>query len=106
MPKRSSFPIIVKRGAVKVRIYRAKNRDGWLSQVTDYVSGRRKLRSFADLRAARTEAQRLATHLANGELDALKLTAGDRAAYVRARQHLEPSGAALELATSVYARAV
>jgi len=105
MSEKVRFPIIVKRPGVKVKIYRVSNRAGFLYQVTDYSGGSRRLRSFADLTAASTEAELIATKMANGETEALKLTSADRAALVRANDHLKPTGTPLEVATSIYARA-
>ena len=46
--------------------------------------------SFSSLDAARFEARRIATAIANGEADVLKLTSGDRANYLHAIAALRP----------------
>jgi integrase len=106
MRSKPRFPLVIKQGTHRVKIYRVANRGGCLYQVTDYTTGRRRLRSFADLEAAKVEAGNIVTKLSNGETEALKLTSADRAAYVRGLDHLKPTGASLELATSAYARAI
>jgi integrase len=56
--------------------------------VAYYVGTKRVRRKFSDLAKARREAEMVAIKLANGETEALKLTGGDRADYVRAMQKL------------------
>ena len=54
-----------------------------------YYAGTKRVRQkFSDLAKARREAELIAVKLANGETEALKLTGGDRADYVRAMQKL------------------
>ncbi len=56
--------------------------------VAYYHGTKRVRRKFSDLEVARREAQLIALKLANGETEALKLTGGDRADYIRAMQKL------------------
>jgi integrase len=56
--------------------------------VAYYAGTKRVRRKFSDLAKARREAELIAVKLANGETEALKLTGGDRADYVRAMQKL------------------
>lgn len=70
-----------------------------------YYSGSKRVRQkFSDLAKARKEAELIAIKLANGETEALKLTGGDRADYVRAMQKLREwkSDADLNLAITDY----
>ncbi|MFZ0828831.1 MAG: site-specific integrase [Verrucomicrobiia bacterium] len=54
-----------------------------------YYQGTKRVRQkFSDLAKAKREAELIAVKLANGETEALKLTGGDRADYVRAMQKL------------------
>ena len=54
-----------------------------------YYQGTKRVRQkFSDLAKARREAQLITIKLANGETEALKLTGGDRADYIRAMQKL------------------
>lgn len=56
--------------------------------VAHYQGTRRVRQKFSDLAKARREAELIAVKLANGETEALKLTGGDRADYIRAMQKL------------------
>ena len=56
--------------------------------VAYYVGTQRVRRKFSDLAKARREAELIAIKLANGETEALKLTGGDHADYVRAMEKL------------------
>jgi integrase len=111
MKAKTTFPLPIKRGSVTVKIYRTESKSteskkGYVSfQLADYSSGKRKVRTFADLDEARREAEFIATKAANGEAAILELTSADRAAYVRSKQVLEPTGAALEVAAAHYAEA-
>ena len=72
--------------------------------VAYYAGTKRVRRKFSDLAKARREAEMVAIKLANGETEALKLTGGDRADYVRAMQKLREwkSGVDLNLAVTDY----
>jgi integrase len=70
-----------------------------------YYQGTKRVRQkFSDLAKARREAELIAVKLANGETEALKLTGGDRADYVRAMQKLREwkPGVDLNLAITDY----
>jgi integrase len=74
-----------------------------------YYSGSKRVRQkFSDLAKARREAGIAAIKLANGEAEALKLTGGDRADYIRAMQKLREwkPDADLNLAMTDYVAAV
>jgi integrase len=74
-----------------------------------YYAGAKRVRlKFSDLAKARREAELIAVKLTNGETEALKLTGGDRADYVRAMQKLREwkSGVDLNLAVTDYVAAV
>ena len=62
------FPLEIRAGSVRVKIYRTESRGYPLFQVADFSEGRRKLRGFADLTEAKAEAERIATRLATGEV--------------------------------------
>ena len=72
--------------------------------VAYYAGTKRVRRKFSDLAKARREAELIAIKLANGETEALKLTGGDRADYVRAMQKLREwkPGVDLNLAITDY----
>ena len=70
-----------------------------------YYAGTKRVRQkFSDLAKARREAELIAVKLANGETEALKLTGGDRADYIRAMQKLREwkPGVDLNLAVTDY----
>jgi integrase len=105
----SSKPILVKRGQVTLRITEGVNRvgDKFYPQFTfAYLSGGiRTKRRFASLEEAKSEAERVAARLANGDLEALQLSSTDRLSYVEALRHLQPFKLPLHLATAEYAKA-
>lgn len=76
--------------------------------VAYYAGTKRVRRKFSDPAKARREAEMVAMKLANGEAEALKLTGGDRADYVRAMQKLRAwkPGVDLNLAVTDYVAAV
>jgi len=98
--RRKKKQIRVTEGNVSVTIYRVKNRKKPLFQICDYTSGRRKLISCAEEKIARKKARKIAIDLANGETAVFKMSAKDRAVYVRAVQLLKPSKKPLELAAA------
>jgi integrase len=74
-----------------------------------YYAGTKRVRQkFSDLAKARREAELIAVKLTNGETEALKLTGGDRADYVRAMQKLHEwkPGVDLNLAVTDYVAVV
>jgi integrase len=72
--------------------------------VAHYQGTKRVRQKFSDLAKARREAELIAVKLANGETEALKLTGGDRADYIRAMQKLREwkPGVDLNLAVTDY----
>jgi hypothetical protein len=103
-------PVEVKRGNVTVKIYTGTNRvaDKVYPQFTlvYYHGDQRKKLRFADMRKAKREAELVATKLANGENEVLRLSSVDRSVYVQALEHLRPLGAPLNLAVLEYVSAV
>jgi integrase len=72
-PARVRFPIIVKRGSVQVKVYRAKHANtakGSVYVVAWHVGGTRKLKQFTSAAKAEAEAILKAEQLAAGRLDA------------------------------------
>lgn len=109
--KGNGKPQVVKVGNVGVRIYhRTKlHRESGVGydiyEVADYTSGVRRLRSFSVKSEALAEAQKIARQLSTGEATAATLTNSQAASFGRATEILRPSGARLEVAASVYAKA-
>lgn len=104
--KSQSFPLLIKRGSVTVKIYRGVA-DGYESFTVAYHDGqKRKRQVFADLAKAKREADSVATKLCSGQIDVLNLTSQDRADFVHARAALEPAKVSLVVAAQEYADAV
>ena len=97
MSKRK-FPIVVKRGSVRVKIYFTPSNGCDAYTITYYFGGKRVRKTFADLKRAEFEAETIANRICAGELNVLTLTSEDRTAYVRAMEMLKPSGTPLEMA--------
>ena len=106
----SRKPIEIKRGSASVKIYTGTNRvgDKVYPQFTlvYYDGSQRKKARFADLGEAKREGELVATKLANGENDVLRLTSTDRAIYVQAVAHLRSLDVPLNVAVLEYASAV
>ena len=94
---------VIKQGSIAIPIYATTNRiyrrnpttglkelKGQHPQftLTYYEGSRRVKRKFSDLVSARHEAELVATKLANGEIEILKLKGTDRADYVHAMRHM------------------
>ena len=97
MSKRT-FPIVVKRGSVRVKIYFTPSNGCDAYTIAYYFGGKRVRKTFADLKRAELEAETIANRICAGELNVLTLTSKDRTAYVRAMEMLKPSGTPLEMA--------
>ena len=99
------FPITVKKGHATVKVYKVKNR--LLANYTvSYVDGDgRKRKTFADLEKAKEEASNVADNLNKGDLEALKLTGGDKQIYTRACDAIRDTGIPLLSAAHEFARA-
>jgi site-specific recombinase XerD len=99
-------PIVVRVGAVTVKIYRVRPAGKPEAfQVADFSTGRRRLREFADENEARGEAARIATLLGQGQVKAASLIGGEVESYGRAMALLGPSGVSLEVAVDTFAEA-
>src|SRR6266480_2811411 len=69
------FPITIKKGHAVVKIYAVRNREttNYTVAYMNAASGRKR-KTFADLELAKREAHNIAADLADGDLEALKLT--------------------------------
>lgn len=115
--KRKKRPIVVHAGSARVLIYRrpfrvrvgGRQRLYQRFTVTYYQpDGDKRLRmrqSFSSLDDARFEARRIASAIASGEADVLKLTSGDRVSYVQAIDALRPLKIPLHIAIAEYIEA-
>src|SRR5436309_15479459 len=102
---KEKFPIIVRKGHASVKIYEVKNRDrvNYTVSYMTAVNGRVR-KTFADLELAKREANNIALNLAEGDLEALKLTGSDKQIYVEAKQVLKRSGIPLHSVAHAVAR--
>jgi hypothetical protein len=103
---KATFPIVVKRGSVIVKIYKTPTRGFDAYTACHYQDGKRKRTLLADLQLARTEAETIATRLGNTEADVLTLTSADRAEYLLARKVLDPLRISIAAAANLVAEAV
>lgn len=99
------FPITVRRGNVRVKVYLTPTHGCDAYTVAYYFGGKRQRRTFADLDLAKQEAEIVATRVSAGELDVLSLTSDDRTAYVRSMALLKPTGTPLEMAVMQFTEA-
>ena len=99
------FPMTVKRGNVRVKIYSTPTNGCDSFTVAYYFAGKRQRRTFADLELAKQEAEIAATKICAGELDVLSLTSADRTSYVRSLEMLKPLGTPLEMAVMQFVEA-
>ena len=101
----NGFPMTIKKGHAVVKIYRVKNRD-LVNYCVSYVSATgRQRRNFADLDLAKREAGNIAQTLADGDLEALKLTGAERQIYVEAERAIAGTGLPLHSVAHEFARA-
>jgi integrase len=102
-------PETVSVGNVTVKIYRRarviNSKKYQTFEVSDYTTGVRRLRSFADHGDARDEALRIARQVATGETTAATMRNSEAASFGRAVELLRPTGVSLELAAAHFAEA-
>ncbi|HAO79446.1 MAG TPA: hypothetical protein DCQ92_10815 [Verrucomicrobia subdivision 3 bacterium] len=103
--KKIGFPVTVKRGSVAVKIYCTPTHGCDSFTLSYYQDGVRKRPTFPSLQLAKDEANAVVNRLGNSDSDVLTLTSADRAAYLRARQLLDPFGLAIETAAAQVADA-
>ena len=101
--KEKEFPITVKSGSSRVKIYRDARPDkSTYYRVTYYLGGKRRVQIFADLDAARREASVQAAQISRGDVDAMQLTGKDRLIYGRALEAVRNYGIPLDAAAIEY----
>jgi integrase len=103
--KGDEFPITVKKGHARVKIYKVKNRDTVNYCVTFISPDGRQRRNFADLDLAKDEADNIAKKLADGDLQALKLTGREKEIFVEAQRAIAATGLPLHSVAHEFARA-
>ena len=99
------FPLIIKNGSASVKIYRQLNRGKELFTLAYIGANGRQRENYMDLEKAKREAHARAVSLAQGDLEALRLTGRDKQLYVAACEALRPTGISLDVAAREFARA-
>ena len=99
------FPLTVKRGSAVVKIYRTPSKGCDSYTLSFWVNHERKRRTCADLEAAKTEAEQIATHLAAGEVEVAKISSADSACYLRAKQLADSVNLPLETLAAQFVEA-
>jgi integrase len=99
------FPLIVKKRNAMVKIYEVKNRNAVNYCVAYIGPDGRQRRNFADLEEAKAEAANVAEKLADGDLQALKLTGREKEIYVEAERAIAATGLPLHSVAHEFARA-
>jgi integrase len=102
---RNRFPITVEKGHATVRIYRVKNRRTTNYTVAYISPTGRQRRTFANLDLAKREANNVAQRLADGDIEALKLTGREKQIYVEAERAIAATGLPLHSVAAEFARA-
>ncbi len=105
------FPITVRSGSAAVKIYRVRNgkaRNG--EEYTVYTvafsaGGKRQLRKFSDLKAAKSEAQRRVIALGNSDGMVAALSSADAADLVCLKEKIGPLGITLQGAADIICEA-
>jgi integrase len=103
--RRDKFPITVKKGHAIVKIYEVKNRKRKIFTVTYLSTAGRQRRTFSNLDLARREAGIIAQNLADGDMEALKLTGEQKQIYVEAERAIAGTGLPLHSVAHEFARA-
>ncbi len=103
--KKNTFPLVVKRGSVSVKIYRTPSNGCDSYTISYYQDGVRKRPTYPTFQAAKDEANIVVNRLGNADADVLTLTSADRSAYLRARQLLDPIGAHIENVAAEFVQA-
>jgi integrase len=98
-----TFPFVVSKGSVSVKIYRTPSHNCESFTLSYYQDGKRKRPTFPTFDQAKAEADLVVRKLASCNIDVLTLASADSAAYQRARHLLDPLGVSIEVAAAEYA---
>ena len=102
---KDTFPLTITKGSASVKIYRMKNRGKVMFTLTHIGASGRVRENFMELDEAKREAHTRAAMLAQGDLEALKLTGRERQIFVAAAEALLPTGITLDIAAREFATA-
>jgi hypothetical protein len=97
--------MIIQKAHATVKIYRVKDRKGFNYTVAYSKPSGRIKKTFADPKQAKREANKIVQSLADGDLEALKLTGQERQIYVEAERAITPTGLPLHSVAHEFARA-
>ena len=101
-----TFPVVIQKGSVQVKIYRCMNK-GRVDYFVSYYLGRMRKRTvFSDFEKAKKEARFVAGKLDKQEGLVLELSPNDRLDYKAARFYLDPLGVSVQSAAMEYAEAM
>jgi integrase len=103
--KNEKFPLEVKAGGVRVKIYRVVEPGRERFTLAYHDGSVRKLKQFSDFASARREAKTVAETLNAGRGAALELSGADRDAYLAAVRQLKPLDVPLNVAVAEYVKA-
>lgn len=90
--KAGTWPKEVRCGSVTIKIYQIIRRGEPLYCVTHYLDNRRNRKNFANPEEAETEAQRIASTIANREQEVLEIGRDDWRLYTLAVSALKETG--------------
>src|SRR5262245_20349192 len=102
---KDKFPVTVKKGHASVKIYKVRNRSKTNYCVSYIGATGRQRRNFANLDLAKREAANIAQNLADGDMEALKLTGEQKQIYVAAERAIAGTGLPLHSVAHEFARA-
>ena len=100
--KTETFPLIIKKGHNHVKIYEGENRGKPLYTLSYLTASGRKRENFSDLDAAKRTAHSRVATLAQGDMEALRLTGRERQLYVAASEAVAPTGISLDIAARTF----
>jgi integrase len=109
-PKRGEKFEVATAGNVTVKLYRRrrptiKGKERWVYEVADRTVAGRRMLGFSDLEKARAKAKKIADQLSSGDAAAAAMTNGQAESWGRSVELIRPTGASLEVAADVYAKA-
>jgi integrase len=102
-----TFPVVVKTGAIGIKIYQSKNAKGYTSFAISYKVGSepRKVKIFSDYADAHAEAKNIGEKILAGQIEVTQLTGKDRLTYGHALEALGSTKVPLDLAAKEFAAA-
>jgi integrase len=103
--KRRTWPLEIKSGGVRVKIYKTVDRNYERFTVAYHEGARRRLKQFADEAKARREAKLVAERLNAGQGEILSLSGKDRDSFQHAKYKLKALGIPLADAIDEYVAA-